>query len=297
MGVILTFDDGMLLVATDLHGNLHDFQRVLHRFDGLRQRYPGLKLVLMGDLIHGYNPKTDDSLDIVRQLMLLGANQPDSPYIYMLGNHELVHIYHWGLMRGNWDFAKGFEWKIANCRQSIIDFFHQLPIAIATKGGVLLHHTGASVCYSRPYFNETGLPQTFWHSMDHQAIKILTNKYYGDGSLSNLMGKELMLRAEGKAIWEAWMNGNEHQYGLPLYNTYQCDMLAYFSSAISIDLNLMVTGHITVPTGIETVGERQVRLCSSQGCTDDLQKKMLLINAAYRYTNADELAMHVEEVY
>lgn len=279
-----------------MHGNYHDFQRVLDRYEILKRDLPGLQLVFLGDLVHGYNAKTDKSIDIVLQMMHMGANRHGSCIHFLMGNHELAHVYHWALKKGNWDFTTGFERKMGKRRAEIVHFFEKLPIGIATLGGVFLHHTGASPVYANGYLTSVGLPGAFLCQMDHAKIKAKLGLDINESRFNLEIGRTVSELHEGKTIWETWMNGNEMQYGVQ-YSAFLNQMLAYYSIHTGIDLGILVTGHIGVDTGVELVAGRQIRLCSGQGCTDDLQKKMLFVDAARHYPDAVVLEQCTLDVY
>lgn len=288
---------GMWMVVSDLHGNGLDFQRVLDRFEHFQKRYPDLRLLFLGDLIHSFNYKTDQSYPMVCKLMELGANSGHTPFYCLMGNHEMAHVYHWVLQRGNWDFTKGFEWKMAKNRASVIAFFEAMPLWLATQGGVLLHHTGAAGVYAPQWLQSCGLTHDFLYSPNHAAIKRLTLGHDTDeGRFCREIGDKLIQLPHGRVMWEALMNGNEHQYGSQ-YQQMQGEMLCYYSQHLGFNLNLIVTGHIGVDSGIGVVGSCQVRICSGQGCTDDLQKKVVVLDANRIYSSAEELAKCAVDLY
>jgi hypothetical protein len=185
-------NEGYLLVVADLHGNKSDFDRVIDQYHKLKNRYGQVTLLFLGDLIHCYNYKTDQSLQIVDQLIEMGANHPNSHVICMLGNHELVHIYHWSLYRGRYNLSQGFEWKIKARRSQMIQFFESMPIATFASAGLLFHHTGASPVYNPVYLNSKQVPQQFWHSFSHSNIKRHIDNFRGDQVLETSFGNQFI---------------------------------------------------------------------------------------------------------
>lgn len=96
---------GQLLISTDLHGNLEDFERLLAIFMQLRERAedPGtVHWALLGDLVHGPSPAArerdplrfgyaDESATLVDKLIELRERWPDNVHL-LLGNHDHGHI-------------------------------------------------------------------------------------------------------------------------------------------------------------------------------------------------------------
>src|SRR5215475_14075803 len=94
---------GILLAATDLHGNLPDFRAVVARFRKLDDDGMDPQLVVCGDLVHGpaiardawpehlgtwYEDRTPELLDEADQLQRAFPGRVH----YLLGNHEHAHL-------------------------------------------------------------------------------------------------------------------------------------------------------------------------------------------------------------
>lgn len=96
-------DRGRLIVATDLQGNLRDFERVAELFETAAEGPDGAVLVLTGDLVHGpeipraYWPEylgtyfEADSNALLRRAEGLAERHPGQVH-YLLGNHEHAHV-------------------------------------------------------------------------------------------------------------------------------------------------------------------------------------------------------------
>jgi predicted MPP superfamily phosphohydrolase len=274
---------GRLMIVSDLHGNGFDFRQVLKVYRKLKSEGKADCLVFLGDLIHAYPGKQkDESLEMIQELIQMGANQEGSDVICLLGNHEFVHIYHIPLQRGNLEFTSWFENRIRKNREDIVRFFMDMPFMLRTKGGVLLNHTGSSNRYSETkfdfnWFKEYRHKGEFTTHIDH------IHRY------DPQIGSQFMSTAEGDYLWDVLMNGNERQYGEEYYEL--VDNLLEFASADRKDfpLRTLVSGHIGVDYGAEIIGEHKLRLCSSAGCLRDLEKKYLLIEADKIYLNSTEL--------
>ncbi len=101
--VIQLPDRGRLLVATDVQGNVADFDRVAAVFEDALKSKDGAHLVVTGDLVHGpelseadwpdylgsfYNGDSKTVLEHARELSL---RHPGRVH-YLLGNHEHAHV-------------------------------------------------------------------------------------------------------------------------------------------------------------------------------------------------------------
>ncbi len=94
---------GRLVVATDLQGNVGDFERVAAVFERAAATRDGAVLVITGDLVHG--PEIDqedwpdylgsyyhgDSNQVLRLAYELTQKHPGRVH-YLLGNHEHAHV-------------------------------------------------------------------------------------------------------------------------------------------------------------------------------------------------------------
>ncbi|TAJ06861.1 hypothetical protein DMA11_22330 [Marinilabiliaceae bacterium JC017] len=301
MAGIRDIKEGRLMVVSDIHGNEYDFNHILKRFFKLKEKGEVDLLVFLGDLIHSFNPSKDASLAILDRLIELGANEDRSAIICLVGNHELVHILQIPLRKGRWEFNKGLEWKMAGKREKYISFFQNMPIAIRTGGGVLINHTGAARYYNKEQLQFMGLHEDFLKEIDYNNIIEKVRPDFTNGIHNRYdveLGYDIMERPQGQVLWETFMNGNEHQYGIDEYHKYIIDTLHYFNdNRPGEKLDLLVSGHIGVPDGVERIGEKQLRICSSAGCSLDLEKKLLMLDAAKIYTNLDALCSDVREVY
>ncbi len=275
---------GKLMIVSDLHGNGFDFRHILKVFRKLKSEGEADYLIFLGDLIHAYPGKQkDESLEMIQELIKIGANQEGSDVICLLGNHEFVHIYHIPLQRGNLEFTSWFEKRIRKNREQIIRFFMDMPLMLRTQGGVLLNHTGSSNRYAEIKNFDFDWFKTYNHKGEFAMHLDQINSY------DPQIGLQFMSTAEGDYLWDVLMNGNGLQYGEEYYEF--VDDLLKFASVDRIDLPMktLVSGHIGVDYGAELVGKHKLRLCSSAGCLRDLEKKFLLIDAEKSYQNSMEL--------
>ncbi|WP_321309109.1 metallophosphoesterase [Marinifilum fragile] len=282
--MIRDISSGKLMIVSDLHGNGFDFRQILKVYGQQKERGRADYLVFLGDLIHAYPGKMkDESRDMVMQLMEMGANQPDSDIICLLGNHEFVHIYHIPLQKGPLEFTSWFENRIRKNREEIIRFFMNMPFMIRTQGGVLITHTGASDRYGENEKFDLQWLKNYKHQPEfNDHIKNI-------GKYDPYVGADFMHTQEGDFLWDILMNGNEKQYK----EEYE-EMVSQMLHRLSEDrkenpLRILVSGHIGVDYGAEMVGEKQLRICSSAGCLRDLEKKFMLISAEKEYADSEAL--------
>jgi hypothetical protein len=96
-------DKGRVIVATDLQGNLTDFERVAAVFEEATGEPGGAVLVVTGDLVHGPEiPEQHwpdylgsyfhaDSVRVLERARRLADSHPGRVH-YLLGNHEHAHV-------------------------------------------------------------------------------------------------------------------------------------------------------------------------------------------------------------
>jgi Calcineurin-like phosphoesterase len=151
--VIMLPDRGVLVAATDLHGNLRDFRTVVARFRTLLDDGMDPQLVLCGDLVHGpaiaetvwpehlgtfYQDQTPELLAEAEQL------QRDVPgrVHYLLGNHEHAHLGGPRLSKFHPDEAAALEHRYASGGfEPVRDWLASWPwVAVASTAGLVLTH-------------------------------------------------------------------------------------------------------------------------------------------------------------
>jgi hypothetical protein len=96
-------DRGRLIVATDLQGNLADFERLASIYEEAAKDRDGAVMVITGDLVHGPEiPEHHwpdylgsyfraDSAGVIDLAEELHERYPDNVH-YLLGNHEHAHV-------------------------------------------------------------------------------------------------------------------------------------------------------------------------------------------------------------
>lgn len=299
---ILDVLEGRLLVATDIQGNWEDYQAITHKFKRLQQEGKVDILVFAGDLIHGYPGYEDKSKEILDDL--LGDSDPS--VVCLLGNHELMHIYHLDVKKGDLSFAKHLEDRIEAERERYVGLFKGMPYAIRTAGGVTINHTGANPPFGGMYRPEYERPAqqslrtllTLDHDHFLAFLKERTKKHleeeYGCvldpeffADFTPQLGETFMGVDVGAFLWDVFFNKNELQFK----KAYEEVLLPRFLERMSTPekpQQFLISGHIPVAEGYQVIGERQLRISSSYGAEQG-KKTLALVDVARKYTQMQEL--------
>lgn len=137
---------GRLIVVTDLHGNLDDYNNYLDLWDESDMDF---HIVFAGDLIHGIDSSTDGSVEILDDAM--AKSKEFSNFHVLLGNHEWAHITNRSIykleksllceFKNLVSFKKGYiEPHLTN----YIRFFKTMPYFVKTDNGLFISHSGPS---------------------------------------------------------------------------------------------------------------------------------------------------------
>jgi hypothetical protein len=144
---------GILLAATDLHGNLDDFQAVVTRFRALHDNGMDPQLVICGDLVHGPAiPATawpehlgtyyeDQTPELLEQAEELQRTFPGRVHC-LLGNHEHAHLGGPRLDKFHPDEAAQLErWYGPDGFEPVRRWLAGWPwVAVAPAAGLVLTH-------------------------------------------------------------------------------------------------------------------------------------------------------------
>src|SRR5262245_11164923 len=151
--VITLPSHGILVAATDLHGNLKDFRAVVARFRALQQDGRDPQVVFCGDLVHGpaiavgnwpehlgtyYEDQTPELLDEAQRL----RREFPAQVHYLLGNHEHAHLGGPRLDKFHPDEAAHLERRYAGDDfEPVRSWLRGWPwVAIAPAAGLVLTH-------------------------------------------------------------------------------------------------------------------------------------------------------------
>ncbi|PCJ20348.1 MAG: hypothetical protein COB02_04760 [Candidatus Cloacimonadota bacterium] len=282
MSRVLKLKNSRLMLVSDIQGHQKDFDQVIKVYQQLKKQDKVDYLVFCGDLMHGYPGYEDKSDELYIQIRFLQKKDPS--IIFLLGNHELAHIMHWELTKGDINFTHDLEVKIKPQRVSFSNYLSRLPFAIITDNGLLINHTGPSIYLSNIRDSdlfENIKAQDWYDNLDFQK------EYLIEGDLLEKWkpnyGASLMQKPSAKVLWETFMNKNEYEYE----DIYESILDGFLNTMSKIkDCHLLISSHISEGKGFKIVNDKQFRLCTSHGAKSDADKKYLLVNTQVSYVNA-----------
>jgi len=319
--------DGRLMVVSDLHGQRAAFDRYIQTFlegysEGLYDR-----LILLGDLIHGYGDEAEDaSLSMVLDVIDLQARYGAETVMMLLGNHELPHIYGISLAKGEHDFSARFERQLRGHREKVLTFFKGLPLAVRTGCGVLLTHAGPDeesinrlarlnsfshdellhdADYSLAQHQDLNQVYETYAEMSGQSYAALAKTYLDvegpdDPRYSHLVRALLIAERDSRfpLIWDFLFSTNER--GLPPAHYEQ--VCRRYLDAISIGAPVpqvvCVSGHIDIPDGgYKVVNARHLRLASAHHAPRLEDGLFLELDCSQRIRQASDLVGQLRSVY
>jgi len=320
----LTFDSGVTLVVTDLHGNWLLYERYRELFLALYARGAVERLLFTGDLLHYTGPEEDDrSLEIILDLMGLQELLPETIFV-LLGNHELPHLYHVPLSKGDYLFTPRFEAALGAHRERVMAWLEGLPFYARTRAGVSLCHAGAFAEVAaagvmpqllhwshRALLMETAarLPLDLRPALREEVGRLLGVPYpllaqtyfavtdAGDPRYDDfLIGQLVATDPRFELLWSAFFTRNERQYGAVEYEALLTALLAQLSEGYAPQ-RVMVTGHLTCRNGYQVLAhDRQLRLASGVHAEPLTSCRYLLFDAGRPVARASELLAGVGNV-
>jgi hypothetical protein len=313
------------MIVTDLHGDRGSYQAYRDRFDEHRARGEADMLMFCGDLIHSNGPEhRDGSLDIVLDVLDLMDQEPDSVF-WLLGNHEMPHIYSVSLVRGTQDYTPRFEASMGPNRERILAAFRRLPFYMRTQAGWSVAHAGAAQVFE----NDTQAAALFNLSHDDmlaavrsgydaESLALFQEVYERQGSVPYHEAAKYWLAVEGpqdpryddlaygiivssreerfELLWDALMNKNELQYGEARYGEFTDRLLNYLSNGFS-EQRALISGHITCANGHEIVVQRQLRVASGIHARPAESARYLLLDAAQPIQSVQDLLAGVRSIF
>lgn len=136
---------GRLLIVTDLHGNLEDYEKYIDLWDCYDPNY---HIVFVGDFIHSID-ENDYSIEIIEDVIDKFKKYPN--FHPLLGNHEWSHIVGTNIFKGFQNQTYEFEKLISDKKGELepylsnyINFFKKMPYFVKTNNGIFISHTGPS---------------------------------------------------------------------------------------------------------------------------------------------------------
>jgi hypothetical protein len=313
---VVSLDAGVAMVITDLHGAWDDYRRYRDRFLALQASGQADYLIFTGDLIHSEGPpETDRSLDILLDVLALRETLGER-LVYLMGNHEMPHLYGITLAKGEHIYTPRFEAALGEHRPAILSLFTSLPFYVRTRSGVSVCHAGAAAELSLPgaaerlfdYSHrrvreavEAQLPedqrpalrerlgQLNGVSYDELAHSLLGPVEPDDPRYDDLLvGYMASTHPDFYLLWDALVNRNERQYGLGDYAIFLDALLKELSVGYHKQ-EVLVTGHVPCRGGYTVVAERQLRLASGAHAHPHQKGRYLLFDMAQRVRDAEEL--------
>ena len=298
---VLTLTEGNALIVTDLHGDGDAFQRCRDYFLASQARGELDTIIFCGDLIHRESvPAEDDSLPMLLALQAWQASDPEH-VIYLLGNHELAHLYRIDLRKGDHRYTPRLATAMGDKRADLLAYLATLPFYVRTAAGVAIAHAGASSAM---------LAADNWQALrwlDHNAVwadlaaryppaacrrlrdqmsalrpvsyddlvrdawnvQSPADPFYDDWLLNQLFMMEPLF----DLLWNSFFLKNELDFG----SEYE-QMVKAFLSLLSEGFQpqkLLVCGHIVCADGAQRVNSNQLRLASAAHARPRAAGKML----------------------
>jgi hypothetical protein len=333
------------MVVTDLHGDWPLYQHLRDVFLKLSAQGLVHTLVFTGDLIHNERAAGlqrgarlqraaglqrgaahDQSLAIVLDLIeLQEALGPQ--LIVLLGNHEMPHIYHVPLAKGDLLYTPRFEREMGGHRDAILAFFRRCPFFVRTAAGVTLCHAGG--------FPEAGdrAAMATLLTLRHQellerAARMLAATHrpalravvadmegaapsegacseaaYGElvGRLlavtgpedprydDHLLGALVGRQAAFKLLWSMLFSQNEHAAGMAAYTDQVAALLGALSEGYPAQ-RALVTGHFGCRGGYRVLAQgRHLRVASGAHAHPYASARYLIFDAAAPVGDATDL--------
>jgi hypothetical protein len=265
-------DRGTLLVATDLQGNLRDWERLksLHGEELAKDR--GAVLALTGDLVHGPSPEleapgawpkhlgtayADRSKELVLDFIEYSAR---APALALLGNHEHAHIGGPVVAKFYPDEAAILDRSLGNDKERVHAFFRSMPLIAVSRAGVVLTHAA---------------PRATEH--DLAAFERLRYEGYTRLSIHDMAGRDTL----GALLWARSAEPKDARALL---------------EATTLDgdpSGFVAYGHDVVREGYDKVGDEQICFSTSYGLFDEA-KVYLRLDLSHRYRSVDELRDGIE---
>lgn len=305
------------MVVTDLHGDWPLYQHYRNVFLELRSRELVDRWIITGDFLHSERPSTEDqSLAIALDLIELQAELGDD-LIVLLGNHEMPHIYHVPLAKGDTVYTPRFEQEMGRHRETILSFLRSCPFFVRTAAGVTLAHAGGFPEAEQQEAIETLCSFSHQAVLDRVAQKLdntnrrvlrdtiadridipyaeLARDFLAVGSPQSpryddyLIGVLAGFDEDFRLLWSALFSRNEHEGGMAAY----ADQVSALLSTLSDDAHrqrAVVTGHIGCRNGYRVLARGQhLRVASGAHAHPFASARYLIFDAGVPVEDAESL--------
>lgn len=328
---VIDFDSGVAMVVTDLHGDGQVYDHVRDTFLQLYESGQAQRLILCGDLIHGYGKEQDDhSLRMLLDVMRLQREMGRDKIILLMGNHEMPHIYGVVVSKGDIEFTSRFERALSRLdkqadapyrRQDVTAFLCSLPLYVRTKAGVLLTHAGASSAVKsvevadivlnfdhaalvtlvddmiRRDFDIDALRRSIEYSTQALYYLALDDEY--DPRFTDLLRAELLSQSnpDYRLLWDVLFTTNEQGWHVAGYSQLVELFLRYISALSPYEQRVIVAGHIEAAGGYQQVGMQQLRLASFAHAKPRHEGHFLLLDCATPVQTAADLIPYLRKTF
>ncbi len=315
------------MVVTDLHGDWDAYQRYRDRFVGLQARHQADCLIFTGDLIHSDSSTIPDaSLQIILDVLKLQTTYGEA-VIYLCGNHELPHIYGFGLSKGNREYTPAFEATLnqSSYRAVVTNLFLVLPFYLRTAAGVSLTHAGAAdvLADAGNAFkvfawnhqktlsevnvllvdkNIDGLRRAYARLSQAESYNTLAKHYLAvtgadDPRYDDLLrGFMVTTSPDFRCMYSALFTKCEQEYGMSEYARVLSILLQHLSVGY-VSQQVLVAGHMTIQNGYQIVAEKHLRLASGSHAIPRETGLYLLFDAASPIRTITDLLANLYTVY
>lgn len=271
MGRILWLPSrGRLFAATDLQGNLRDFQRLRDLFVKALRRGEDAYLLFTGDLIHGPSipPEfwpdylgdfyRDQSPEVVEEFALLAEQFPGRVHS-LLGNHEHAHIGGPSTAKFHEDDVLALESAIGPKRaERFRALFRTFPLIAVAPCGIVFTH---------------GAPAA--EAVSPQEVESLIYEGYEEATYEDLARDRIL----GPLLWARGCEPSRAR--------------AFLQALTGSVGRIAAFGHDVVPHGYETTGDEQICFSTSFGLYDQ-DKVYLDLDLAGRYLSVADLREGIE---
>ena len=263
-------DRGILLVATDLQGNLGDYEAMKSLYEEEERAGAEPVLLFTGDLVHGPDARTarawpshlgsryeDRSAELIIDYEKFAAS---ARTLCLLGNHEHTHVGGPVVSKFHPDEGAVLEEALGEDRERIRAFIETFPL-------VAISHCGAVFTHGAPRSTEPDLA-TF-EAIEYRGFeRYSTQDMYLAGTLGALLWARAAPPERVRAFLSATSDGRAPN-----------SFVAY--------------GHDVVHEGYEKVGAEQICVSTSFGLADG-DKTYLRLDLSARYDSVDDLREGVE---
>ena len=321
-----SLDAGTAMVVTDLHGDWNVYQLYRDRFINLHANGQADCLIFTGDLIHSDSPDRDDSLPIILDLLKLRAAYGQA-IIYLCGNHELPHIYSFGLSRGKREYTPGFEAALSSSshRIEVIQLLRELPFFIRTAAGVSITHAGAAkvmddannaakifmwdhlqkITEADAFLasqNIDGLRRAYARLSQAQSYEQLAEHYLAvsgpnDPHFDDLLrGFVVTTNPDFQLLYAALFTRCEQEYGFDEY----VEILRQVLQRLSTDYapqQVLVAGHLAAQNGFQLVTKNHLRLASGSHAQPRKSGRYLLFDITHPVSQSADLLAGLHNIY